>query len=181
MWWMVLASLLFPGFGQALVHRKVRAIAWAAAAIVTLTVNMSANVVSPSYDFSNVAPHRISRRTGGLLVGFLGVVSMPWKLLDSPSGFIFNWLGGYGGGMGAIAGVMIVDYWIVRRGQLRLNELFSAHGVYSYTGGWNLRAVAATAVGLFLAWGGYVIPGRPEDDADKGLAAPLGKDEPPES
>jgi NCS1 family nucleobase:cation symporter-1 len=136
----------------------IEALAMAAAAIVTLTVNMSANVVSPSYDFSNVAPHRISRRTGGLLVGFLGVVSMPWKLLSSPSGFIFNWLGGYGGGMGAIAGVMIVDYWIVRRGRLRVDELFSANGAYRYTGGWNLRAVAATAVGLVLAWGGYVIP-----------------------
>jgi NCS1 family nucleobase:cation symporter-1 len=134
-------------------------LAMVAAAVVTLTVNMSANVVSPSYDFSNVAPHKISRRTGGLLVGFLGVVSMPWKLLSSPSGFIFNWLGGYGGGMGAIAGVMIADYWIVRRGKLNVGELFSANGAYRYTGGWNMRALAATAVGLFLAWGGYVIPG----------------------
>jgi NCS1 family nucleobase:cation symporter-1 len=133
-------------------------LAMVAAAVVTLTVNMSANVVSPSYDFSNVAPHKISRRTGGLLVGFLGVVSMPWKLLSSPSGFIFNWLGGYGGGMGAIAGVMIADYWIVRRGKLNVGELFSANGAYRYTGGWNMRALAATAIGLFLAWGGYVIP-----------------------
>jgi NCS1 family nucleobase:cation symporter-1 len=133
-------------------------LAMVAAAIVTLTVNMSANVVSPSYDFANVAPRHITRRTGGLLVGFLGVVSMPWKLLSSPSGFIFDWLGGYGGGMGAIAGVMIVDYWIVRRGTLNVSELFSANGAYRYTGGWNVRALVATAVGLFVAWGGYVIP-----------------------
>jgi NCS1 family nucleobase:cation symporter-1 len=133
-------------------------LAMLAAAVVTLTVNMSANVVSPSYDFSNVAPHRISVRTGGLLVGFLGIVSMPWKLLSSPSGFIFNWLGGYGGGMGAIAGVMIVDYWLVRRGKLSISDLFSENGAYRFTGGWNMRALGATAVGLFLAWGGYAIP-----------------------
>ncbi|MBV9547604.1 MAG: NCS1 family nucleobase:cation symporter-1 [Chloroflexi bacterium] len=137
----------------------VEMLALLAAAVVTLTVNISANVVSPSYDFSNVAPQYISRRTGGLLVGFFGVVSMPWKLLSSPSGFIFKWLGGYGGGMGAIAGVMIADYWIIRRRRLRIRDLFSENGTYRYTGGWNMRALAATAVGLFLAWGGYVVPG----------------------
>jgi nucleobase:cation symporter-1, NCS1 family len=98
----------------------VEMLALLAAAVVTLTVNISANVVSPSYDFSNVSPQHISRRTGGLLVGFFGIASMPWKLLSSPSGFIFHWLGGYGGGMGAIARVMIADYWIIRRGQLHI-------------------------------------------------------------
>jgi NCS1 family nucleobase:cation symporter-1 len=128
------------------------------AAVATLTVNMSANVVSPSYDFSNVSPRHISRRTGGLIVGVLGIICQPWRLLSDPSGFIFGWLGGYGGGMGAIAGVMIADYWIVRRGQLRLRDLFSDQGVYRYQRGWSLRALFATAVGLFFAWGGYVIP-----------------------
>lgn len=128
------------------------------AALVTLAVNISANVVSPSYDFANVAPRHISRRTGGMLVGFFGVVSQPWVLLSSPSGFIFNWLGGYGAGMGAIAGVMIADYWIVRRGRLRVRDLFSERGAYRYTGGWNMRALAATAIGLILAWGGYLVP-----------------------
>lgn len=128
------------------------------AAIATLTVNMSANVVSPSYDFANVAPRLISRRTGGLLVGFLGVVTQPWRLLSSPSGFIFDWLGTYGGGMGAIAAVMIIDYWVVRRRTLRVNDLFAARGIYRFTGGWNTRALVATLVGLFIAWGGLVIP-----------------------
>lgn len=128
------------------------------AAIATLTVNMSANVVSPAYDFANVAPRWISRRTGGLLVGFIGVVTQPWRLLSSPSGFIFDWLGTYGGGMGVIAGVMIVDYWIVRRRVLQVDDLFAAQGIYRFTGGWNVRALVATALGLFIAWGGLVIP-----------------------
>jgi NCS1 family nucleobase:cation symporter-1 len=142
-------------------------IAMAAAAVVTLTVNMSANVVSPSYDFANVAPRHISRRTGGMLVGFFGIASQPWSLLSSPSGFIFNWLGGYGAGMGAIAGIMIADYWLVRRGQLKVRDLFSEKGVYRYTGGWNIRALIATGLGLILAWGGYVIPAI-EDLTDYG-------------
>ncbi|GAA2359566.1 NCS1 family nucleobase:cation symporter-1 [Dactylosporangium salmoneum] len=128
------------------------------AAVATLTVNMSANVVSPSYDFANVWPSRISRRTGGLIVGILGILCQPWRLVSDPSGFIFGWLGGYGAGMGVIAGVMIVDYWIVRRGQLRVRDLFSHQGVYRYQGGWNMHALFATVVGLFFAWGGYAIP-----------------------
>jgi NCS1 family nucleobase:cation symporter-1 len=61
--------------------------------------------------------------------------------------------------MGAIAGVMIVDYWIVRRGKLSVSDLFAENGAYRYTGGWNMRALGATFVGLFLAWGGYAISG----------------------
>lgn len=136
----------------------VLAIAMLAAAVATLTVNMSANVVSPAYDFANVAPRYISRRTGGFLVGFFGVVTQPWRLLSSPSGFIFDWLGTYGGGMGAIGGVMIADYWLYRRRKLDVGALFERDGAYRFTGGWNLRAVAATAVGMFIAWGGLVIP-----------------------
>jgi NCS1 family nucleobase:cation symporter-1 len=128
------------------------------AAVATLTVNMSANVVSPSYDFANVAPHKISRRTGGFIVGFLGVASQPWLLLSSPSGFIFDWLGTYGGGMGVIAGVMIVDYWIVRRRALSVTGLYERGGPYSFSRGWNVRALVATAIGMSIAWGGFLLP-----------------------
>jgi len=128
------------------------------AALVTLAVNIAANVVSPAYDFANLAPKYIDRRTGGLLVGFIGVVMQPWKLLASPSGFIFTWLGGYGAGMGAVAGIMIADYWLSRRRHLVVRQLYYARGLYSYWHGWNWRALLATAVGLFLAWGGDVIP-----------------------
>lgn len=136
----------------------VLALAMLAAAVATLAVNMSANVVSPSYDFANVAPRHISRRTGGFLVGFFGVVTQPWLLLSSPSGFIFDWLGTYGGGMGAIGGVMIADYWLVRRRKINVAALYSVRGEYRFSRGWNLIALVATAVGLFIAWGGLVIP-----------------------
>ena len=80
---------------------------------------------------------------------------MKWKLLADPSGYIFTWLLGYSGGLGSIAGVLIADYWIVRKRELNLEDLYLAHGSYR---GWNARAILATAVGCFLAWGGLVIP-----------------------
>jgi NCS1 family nucleobase:cation symporter-1 len=82
----------------------------------------------------------------------------PWRLLADPSGYIFNWLLGYSGGLGSIAGVLIADYWLVRRGQLALEDLYRVDGIYRYRGGWNWRAVAATLVGCALAWGGLVVP-----------------------
>jgi NCS1 family nucleobase:cation symporter-1 len=124
-----------------------------------LSVNIAANVVSPANDFANAFPRWITFRLGGLITGILGIVMQPWRLLADPSGYIFKWLGGYSGGLGAIAGVLIADYWIVRRKRLELNDLYKPQGVYRYAGGWNWRAITATIVGCALAWIGLVAPG----------------------
>ena len=126
--------------------------------VATLAVNIAANVVSPANDFANVFPKLINFRRGGLLAGILGIVMMPWRLLADPSGYIFNWLLGYSGGLGSIAGVLIADYWLVRKRRLSLEDLYLPHGVYRYHNGWNWNAVAATIAGCALAWGGLVIP-----------------------
>ena len=81
----------------------------------------------------------------------------PWRLLADPSGYIFTWLVGYSGGLGSIAGVLIADYWIVRRRELRLEDLYLPRTA-SLSGGWNWRAVVATLAGCALAWGGLVVP-----------------------
>jgi NCS1 family nucleobase:cation symporter-1 len=109
-------------------------------------------------DFANAFPRLIGFKTGGLITGILGIVMQPWRLLADPSGYIFTWLLGYSGGLGSIAGVLIADYWLVRRKELELEDLYLPEGVYRYRGGWNLRAVAATVVGCALAWGGLVVP-----------------------
>ena len=134
------------------------AISMFTAVVATLAVNIAANVVSPANDFANAFPRRISFKTGGLLTGLLGILMQPWKLLADPSGYIFAWLLGYSGGLGSIAGVLIADYWLVRRTRLRLEDLYLPTGVYRYAGGWNFRAVTATLVGCALAWGGLVVP-----------------------
>jgi nucleobase:cation symporter-1, NCS1 family len=83
--------------------------------IATISVNVAANIVSPANDFSNLSPRHISFKTGGLITGIFGIVIMPWKLLASADVYIFNWLVGYSGLLGPIAGIMIVDYWILRK------------------------------------------------------------------
>ncbi len=102
--------------------------------VATLAVNIAANVVSPANDFANAFPRLIGFKTGGLITGILGIAIQPWKLLADPSGYIFTWLLGYSGGLGSIAGVLIADYWIVRRRELRLEDLYLHDGVYR---GWN--------------------------------------------
>jgi nucleobase:cation symporter-1, NCS1 family len=125
--------------------------------VATLAVNIAANVVSPANDFANALPKLISFRTGGLITGILGIAMMPWRLLADPSGYIFTWLVGYSGGLGSIAGVLIVDYWLVRRKELALGDLYRRRGEYSYLGGWNARAVIATLIGCALAWSGPIL------------------------
>jgi NCS1 family nucleobase:cation symporter-1 len=122
--------------------------------VATLSVNIAANVVSPANDFANAFPKWISFRTGGLITGLIGIAMQPWRLLADPSGYIFNWLLGYSGGLGSIAGVLIVDYWVIRKKQLALADLYTTEGMYAYNAGWNWRAVAATLIGCALAWVG---------------------------
>jgi NCS1 family nucleobase:cation symporter-1 len=126
--------------------------------VATLSVNIAANVVSPANDFANAFPKWISFRTGGLITGLIAIAMQPWRLLADPSGYIFAWLLGYSGGLGSIAGVLIVDYWIIRKKQLELGDLYRTEGAYTYNGGWNWRAVAATLAGCGLAWIGLVYP-----------------------
>src|SRR5213596_1723172 len=98
--------------------------------VATLSVNIAANVVSPANDFANAFPRLITFSRGGLLTGFIGIALQPWKLLADPSGYIFDWLLGYSGGLGSIAGVLIADYWILRRSELVVEDLYREEGIY---------------------------------------------------
>jgi NCS1 family nucleobase:cation symporter-1 len=116
--------------------------------IAQISTNMAANVVSPSFDFSNLAPKYISFRTGGMITAIIGIISFPWVLYNSAGAYIFTWLVGYGSLLGAIGAVMIADYWILRRRQLSLPDLYKHDGRYAYSGGWNWRAIAAVLIGV---------------------------------
>jgi NCS1 family nucleobase:cation symporter-1 len=113
-----------------------------------LTTNMAANVVSPSNDFSNLNPRLISYVTGGLITAIIGIVMMPWKLMASMGAYIFTWLIGYSGLMGAVAGIMICDYWVLRKQRLNLAGLFDTRGPYAYSSGVNWRAIAALVLAV---------------------------------
>jgi NCS1 family nucleobase:cation symporter-1 len=137
-------------------------VALVALLIATLNTNVAANVVSPSNDFSNLNPRRISFRAGGLITCVIGIMMMPWKLLGSFSAYIFGWLLGYSALLGPIAGIMIVDYFVLRHCNLDVNDLYRADGAYAYSGGINWRAVGALAAGIAVALTGLVYhPLRP--------------------
>lgn len=121
-----------------------------------LTTNMAANVVSPSNDFSNLAPKRISYVTGGLITAVIGVAMMPWKLYSDAAAYIFTWLIGYSSLMGALGGILIVDYWVIRKQQLHTDELFREQGAYTYRRGFNPCAIIALVVGILPVVPGFL-------------------------
>ncbi len=133
-------------------------VAMIAVLVATLNVNIGANVVSPSNDFSNLYPRLISFRTGGLITGFLGLAMCPWKLLATPDSYIFGWLVGYSGLLGPVAGIMVCDYFFIRGTELDVNSLYHREGIYHYTKGVNPRALIALALGVALALVGVWVP-----------------------
>ncbi len=124
--------------------------------LANLTTNVAANLVSPSYDFSQLAPSKISFRMGGIIAALIGLLFMPWKLLATSGGYLFTWLGGYGTLLGAIAGILLVDYYLVRKTELKIDDLYKRGGEYEYSGGWNLHAVIAFALGVLPCLPGYL-------------------------
>lgn len=124
--------------------------------LAQLTTNMAANVVSPANDFSSLSPRRISYVTGGLITAALGIAMMPWKLYADAAAYIFTWLIGYSSLMGAIGGILIADYWVLRRRELDLAALFKLDGCYAYSRGVNWRAVAVLVVSVVPVLPGFL-------------------------
>lgn len=123
-------------------------VAMASLCIATLATNIAANVVSPANDFAHLWPRMISFRTGGLITGVIGILIQPWKLIADPSGFILKWLVAYSALLGAVGGVLIADYFVLRRTKLDLPGLYRRQGPYWYSGGFNAAALIATALGI---------------------------------
>jgi nucleobase:cation symporter-1, NCS1 family len=124
--------------------------------LATLTTNLAANVVAPSTAFSNFMPRRISLRVGGLITGVIGIMMMPWKLVADPTGYIFTWLIGYSALLGPIGGILICDYFILRRTRYHLPDLYDPDGPYRYSAGWNLWAMTALIVAILPNVPGFI-------------------------
>lgn len=133
------------------------AVAMFGVVIATLTTNLAANVVSPANDFSNLCPRKISFQKGALIASCIGVVILPWKLYNDAAQYLFTWLIGYGSFLGSIAGIMIVDYFIIKKMSLQVEELYQANGRYRYQGGFNLRTIAAMFLGIAPNIPGFLI------------------------
>ncbi|MEZ4449438.1 MAG: NCS1 family nucleobase:cation symporter-1 [Nannocystaceae bacterium] len=124
-------------------------------ALATLSTNIAANIVSSANSFANAFPSRINFRAGGLLAAALGIVLCPWLLLNT----YITWLVTYSGLLGAIGGVLIVDYWFVRGRELDLAGLYRGAGPYAYRGGFNVHAAIAGLAGVAVVVLGFLIPG----------------------
>lgn len=139
-------------------HPLVVVLSLAALIIATLTTNIAANVVSPANDFANLLPKKISFVTGGLITAVLGIAMMPWKLLSDYGAYIFGWLVGYSGFLGPIAGVLICDYYLIRKQNLNVKDLYIRNGEYEYKKGFNPKAIIALFAGVFVALIGLLVP-----------------------
>jgi NCS1 family nucleobase:cation symporter-1 len=129
--------------------------------IDTVSCNIAANLVGPAYDFAALAPRRISYRRGAFLTAVLAAVIMPWKLIESSGGYIFTWLIGYSALLGPITGIMITDYWLLRKTRINVADLYSSKGVYSYRNGWNIAAFLALMIGLLPNVPGFLLQAFP--------------------
>src|SRR5688500_17915928 len=132
-------------------------LAMIAVAISTLATNIAANIVSPANDFANLAPSKINFKTGGFITGIIGILIFPWKLIADPTGYIYTWLIAYSSLLGPIGGIMIADYFFIRRKGLVTNELYSAKGIYSYRGGFNYCALIALLAGIVPNIPGFLV------------------------
>jgi NCS1 family nucleobase:cation symporter-1 len=127
--------------------------------IATVGINIVANFISPAFDFSNVAPQRISWRMGGMIAAVGSVLLTPWNWYNDPDA-IFWTLGILGALIGPLFGILIADYYLVRKQHVVVDDLFTLEedGEYWYSKGYNPAAVMAVALSGGLAILSVVIP-----------------------
>jgi len=128
-----------------------------AVALSTLATNIAANIVSPANDFSNLSPSKINFRTGGYITGIIGIFICPWKLIADTNGYIFTWLIAYSSLLGPIGGIMIADYYFIRKQQLTVSEMYEPKGQYSFTNGFNKFAIIALLFGILPNVPGFLL------------------------
>jgi NCS1 family nucleobase:cation symporter-1 len=131
--------------------------------IATISTNTAANIVSPTNSFQNIAPKYISETRGVLVTGIVGIALMSWELLKkmgwlesdvSVESLYSNWLVGYSSLLGPIAGIMIVDYFLVKRQAYDLLALYKDDAGYP---AWNISGMAAFVVPVTLTIGAIAI------------------------
>jgi NCS1 family nucleobase:cation symporter-1 len=125
--------------------------------ISTLATNIAANIVSPANDFSNLSPKKINFKLGGYITGVIGVLIFPWKLMADPNGYIFTWLIAYSSLLGPIGGIMIADYYFIRKKELAVDELYQHKGRYNFSGGINPVAIIALLAGILPNVPGFLL------------------------
>ncbi len=117
-------------------------------AVATLGINVVANFVSPAFDFSNVFPNQIDFKKGGYIAALIALVLYPFAPWE---GGAAAFVSGIGATMGPIFGIMMVDYYLIAKGEVNVPALYQEDGEYRYQGGWNINALIAAAVGALFS------------------------------
>jgi nucleobase:cation symporter-1, NCS1 family len=125
--------------------------------ISTLATNIAANIVSPANDFSNLSPKKINFKLGGYITGIIGILIFPWKLIADPNGYIFTWLIAYSSLLGPVGGILIADYYFIRKKNLVADDLYKHNGVYGYSNGFNTNAIIALLAGILPNLPGFLL------------------------
>jgi len=123
--------------------------------IATLSTNIAANVIAPSNAFSNLFPKKISFKMGGTITGILGVLICPWWLMSGIAGILII----VSGFLGPVLGIMLCDYFLIRRKHIKLAELYKQEGEYQYSNGFNMNAMISLLIGIGTALIWYLVPG----------------------
>ncbi len=138
-------------------NKIIVSLALIAVVIATLATNIAANIVSPANDFANLAPNKINFRMGGYITGIIGILILPWKLVEDPTGYIYSWLVGYSALLGPVGAIMITDYYFIRKQALKRDDLYTHSGAYYYRNGFNVIAIIALIIGILPNIPGFLL------------------------
>ncbi len=127
--------------------------------IATVGINIVANFISPAFDFSNVNPQRISWRAGGMVAAVGSVLLTPWNWYNNDQAIHYT-LGILGALIGPLFGILIADFYLIRRQKIVVDDLFtlSPAGTYWYSKGYNPAAVYAVIISGIVSIASVVAP-----------------------
>lgn len=114
-------------------------------AVATLGINVVANFVSPAYDLANVAPGKIDFRKGGLISALIALFLFPWHLFNNDA-VVQQFIGTLAAFLGPLFGVIMIDYFILRKQKVVIDDLYMEDGHYTYTSGWNRKALISAGI-----------------------------------
>ncbi|MFV5711211.1 cytosine permease [Escherichia coli] len=126
--------------------------------MTTISTNATGNIIPAGYQIAAIAPTKLTYKNGVLIASIISLLICPWKLMENQDS-IYLFLDIIGGMLGPVIGVMMAHYFVVMRGQINLDELYTAPGDYKYyDNGFNLTAFSVTLVAVILSLGGKFIP-----------------------
>ncbi|MEH7125211.1 NCS1 family nucleobase:cation symporter [Bacillus sp. JJ1773] len=126
-------------------------------ALTTLSVNVTGNIVPAGYQLASLFPKKLTFKSGATIAAVLGIVVMPWKLMENATS-IFTFLNMIGGLLAPITGIMLAHYFVVTKTEIDLSELYSKNGKYNYKNGFNVNAIITLTVAGVLSLIGNFVP-----------------------